>query len=749
MNLNLKSKMSVSLVSLYLFFSLGLYLPPHANAKLEAITLFARAGNGDYYTLYPEGIKKEEAFIGGFKSAQLDPQEENIYFFDPTLKVIGRINLQDGKVYKVIGKPKGPTTLDYSLPIKFNDATLSKLVDFTFDKYGNIFILLNTTLYDGNNNPSNGDPRILKASLKDETLKEVLKIDDQYKAAFTYQNSYDLTFLFNGITTDHDGTIFLYGKCTSKLGSGQTILKFNPTIYTTELYALPAAISIPNTSPKIILNPNNSNYFSLKGITFDHNNICYLSTNDYVNSSWRVDTTKIISNTNPTDDTFIQEMFIGDGTGSPSDIGDGGYAAGAYASLAGSKCLCEDKSGNVYIADSGTNRIRKILKDSGLITTVVGGGTELVSFGQSKSPRSILLQSPNSLLVDKLDNLYIVENNRILLANNLITHADKPIQTVKVANLAITKIAGNEIKNPKGDITLPDLTLDYTYSGDQTIEVKGENIPDGTNIKLLTTNPDGTIPQNPPSGKLTSGLTTIPIKVEAGLTKVIKAETDPFIPAPGVYLPGTEPKTEDSQLPLDPQIATSKRDAVNLIIKDAKGNTTGNLIPLSGRFNFTHAIGWRNYNDKIKPNTALDPDNIGFDASLIDFGNSPETVFLENDVEVRAPWTKKVTFSIWMRSDSTNINVPIAIGPSGSNYQQYVAYNQLGNAPLLTYTTVTVTPTWQKFLITSNDNLNNFGKTLFIGGLNQTTNQKIYAWGARLEQAQWKFVTKFFLYFFA
>ena len=738
------SPAAMFLVFLYMFCSLSFCFVPNVYAQTTStatstttgkITLFAKTGSGDYYTLYPDGIGKEDAYIGGFKSVQLDPLEENIYFFDTVLKVIGKINLKDGKVYKVIGKPKSSVNVDYSNPVKFADASLGKITDFTFDNYGNIFILYPV---DKNGNPS---PRILKASLKDGNIKEVLNINDQFRPLDSRYLTLDYSYFgfnINDLSFDHDRFIYLSGSFTSppegfgvwsnwnnwdgSVIKSQVVLKFNPLSSGIEIYAGTKNLKDIGYTPKILLGPNNPTYFTLKGITFDHDKNCFLSYSDYINDLWGPYTTKLTASA---DGVYTQESFIGDGTGAPNDIGDGGLAKSAYATLTGSRCLCGDKSGDIFIADTGTNRVRKILKDSGLITTVAGGGTDTISFGQLKTPRSISLVAPNTLLVDKANNLYIAENNRILAVNNFVSHSDIPAQEVKVATISISKIAGVDVKDPKGEIALPDLTLDYTYSGDQSVEVKALNIPDGTNVKLLSVGVDGTNTVFPQNAKLVSGVASVPVKIEAGATKVIKAETDPFIPAPGVYLPGTEPKIAIGELLPEPQNPAPARDVVNL---------SGNLILPASRFNFSWN-NWKHANIWSGSHTlfaSLDPDNAISDATQFDFATNPTAIYYD----VANLNGKNSTFTVWLRTDSGNANVLVGIGPSASGYDQYIKNNQLGSAPLLSYTTANVTPTWQKFTITSNANLTNYNKTLFISGQNLTTGQKVYLWGARVEQSQ-------------
>jgi sugar lactone lactonase YvrE len=58
------------------------------------------------------------------------------------------------------------------------------------------------------------------------------------------------------------------------------------------------------------------------------------------------------------------------------DLGDNGPATSASLSASG---VAVDGSGNIYIADGGNSRIRKVSADTGVITTVAGNG----NFGYS------------------------------------------------------------------------------------------------------------------------------------------------------------------------------------------------------------------------------------------------------------------------------------------------------------------------------------------------------------------------------
>ena len=91
--------------------------------------------------------------------------------------------------------------------------------------------------------------------------------------------------------------------------------------------------------------------------------------------------------------------------------GDNGPATSAE--LAGPTGVALDASGNLYIADYGNNRIRKV-SPSGIITTVAGNGTDGFS-GDNGPATSAELADPWGVALDASGNLYIADiyNNRI------------------------------------------------------------------------------------------------------------------------------------------------------------------------------------------------------------------------------------------------------------------------------------------------------------------------------------------------
>jgi uncharacterized protein (TIGR03437 family) len=107
------------------------------------------------------------------------------------------------------------------------------------------------------------------------------------------------------------------------------------------------------------------------------------------------------------------------GGGNPASLGDGGPATSANLTLLGVHTgLAVDSAGNVYIADYGDSRIRKVDVSTGIISTVAGNSTTfgLGGFSGDGGPAtSAGLNSPNGVAFDSAGNMYISDfgNSRI------------------------------------------------------------------------------------------------------------------------------------------------------------------------------------------------------------------------------------------------------------------------------------------------------------------------------------------------
>jgi sugar lactone lactonase YvrE len=122
------------------------------------------------------------------------------------------------------------------------------------------------------------------------------------------------------------------------------------------------------------------------------------------------------------------------GNGSFGFAGDGGV--GGAASLSYPQAAVPDAAGNLYIADTGNNVVRK-LQTGGVITTVAGNG--LFGFsGDGGAATAASLNGPGSVATDVAGNLYIADT---------YNHRIRKVDT----NGVITTAAGNGVGAFAGD----------------------------------------------------------------------------------------------------------------------------------------------------------------------------------------------------------------------------------------------------------------------------------------------------------
>ena len=105
----------------------------------------------------------------------------------------------------------------------------------------------------------------------------------------------------------------------------------------------------------------------------------------------------------------IISTFVGNG--SARYAGDGGLAAIASINIPSDVAI--DGAGNMYVADSGNNRVRKV-DPTGIITTITGTGTDGFS-GDGGPAAQAMLSFPWGVLTDAAGAVYIADrvNSRI------------------------------------------------------------------------------------------------------------------------------------------------------------------------------------------------------------------------------------------------------------------------------------------------------------------------------------------------
>lgn len=133
--------------------------------------------------------------------------------------------------------------------------------------------------------------------------------------------------------------------------------------------------------------------------------------------------------------------------GGGTTLGDGGPATSGAINLPVGIAI--DSSNDIFIADSGNNRIRRVDGTTGIITTVAGNGTAAFA-GDGALATAASLNSPSGVALDAAGNLYIADS-----ANNRIRRVD-------AVSGIITTVAGTGAAGFNGDgIAATSASLDY------------------------------------------------------------------------------------------------------------------------------------------------------------------------------------------------------------------------------------------------------------------------------------------------
>ncbi len=146
----------------------------------------------------------------------------------------------------------------------------------------------------------------------------------------------------------------------------------------------------------------------------------------------------------------ISEIAAGEITtvaGGVPYIGDGGGAK--VARLAGPTSVAVDGAGNLYIADPGSSRIRRV-DGSGRITTVAGTGVPGYD-GDDRLATSARINGPVGVAVDDAGNLYFADTG-----NSRIRRVSTAGQISTVAGTGISGYDGDDKPATSASLSFPD-----------------------------------------------------------------------------------------------------------------------------------------------------------------------------------------------------------------------------------------------------------------------------------------------------
>ena len=196
------------------------------------------------------------------------------------------------------------------------------------------------------------------------------------------------------------------------------------------------------------------------------------------------------------------------GNGISGYSGDGGAATSA--SLNVPEGVAVDAVGNIFIADAGSHIIRKV-NASGVISTVAGNGTEGFG-GDGGAATSANLYQPFGVAVDAAGNIFIADtkNNRIRKVNNsgvistiagngthgfsvdggaatnASLYAPSGVAVDAFGNIYIADVGNHRIRKTTNNIPTTGLVAWYPFTGN-TLDSSGNNNHGTNNGATLTT----------------------------------------------------------------------------------------------------------------------------------------------------------------------------------------------------------------------------------------------------------------------
>ena len=222
------------------------------------------------------------------------------------------------------------------------------------------------------------------------------------------------------------------------------------------------------------------------------------------------------------------------GSGTIGSAGDGGPALAASLDLP--TALAIDRDGNLYIADARSHRVRRVDASSGLMSTVVGNGIEGFG-GDGGLATAASLDSPSGLAVNAAGDLFLADSHnqrlrRVQAATGIIT---------TVAGPATLKLPRGVTVDAAGNLYVADVRMQQVRRIDAVTGAITSVAGEGTQLFAGDGTPAVTASLNTPRGVALSpaGLVTLSDSADQRVRQIDSAAIIHTIGGSGGLAPGT------------------------------------------------------------------------------------------------------------------------------------------------------------------------------------------------------------------
>ncbi|MGH9838077.1 MAG: hypothetical protein ACREEM_04760, partial [Blastocatellia bacterium] len=225
------------------------------------------------------------------------------------------------------------------------------------------------------------------------------------------------------------------------------------------------------------------------------------------------------------------------GTGAAGFGGDGGPATAAQFDFGGIGAIALDTAGNLFISDSNNNRIRRVAADTGIINTIAGGAAGFSGDGGPAASALINLSYPATMTFDAMGDLYFADR------------ANQRIRKITISTGVISTVAGTGVSGFNGDGTTPAATA-LSFPTSVAFDAAGNMvIADSGNNRIRRVRPASALRTvssvSAASFSMTAGLAAEEIASAFGMNLASSMASATTVPLP-TTLSGTTVKVRDN-----------------------------------------------------------------------------------------------------------------------------------------------------------------------------------------------------------